>query len=87
LETEAKASPYTLQQNNVVKHFNKIIIEAIQSMFHHKNNLKYMAKPINTMTYLKAKSLHEIVKGMTSEETWNKKKPIANDLRIFGYDV
>ncbi len=56
-------------------------------MFHHKNNLKYWSKPINTMTYLKAKSLHEIVKGMTPEESWNKKKPIANDLRIFGYDV
>jgi hypothetical protein len=87
LEAKAKATPYTLQQNSVVKHFNKIVIKAIQSMFHHKNNLKCWSKPINTMTYLKAKSLHEIVKGMTPEESWNKKKPIANDLRIFGYDV
>jgi hypothetical protein len=63
----------------VVKHFNKIIIEAIQSMFHHKNNLKYWAKPINTMTYLKARSLLETVKRVTLEEAWNMKKPIANE--------
>jgi hypothetical protein len=56
-------------------------------MFHHKDNLKYWAKPINTMTYLKARSLHKTTKGMTLEEAWNKKKPIANHLRIFGYDA
>jgi len=71
----------------VVKHFNKIVIEAIQSMFHHKNNLKYWAKPINTITYLKARNPHKTIEGMTPKEAWNKKKPIANHLRIFDYEA
>jgi hypothetical protein len=87
LEAKAKATPYTLQQNSVVKHFNKTVIKAIRPMLHHKNNFKYWAKPINTMTYLNARSLHKVVKGMTSEEAWNKKKSIANHLRNFGYDA
>jgi hypothetical protein len=39
------------------------------------------------MTYLKARSFHKIVERMTLEEAWNKKKPIANHLRIFGYEI
>ncbi len=54
------STPYTPQQNGVIEHFNKTIVKLTHSMIHKRNiNAKYGVEAINTILYLKTRSLHK----------------------------
>eukprot|EP00253_Pinus_taeda_P007197 PITA_07197 len=65
-------TPYTPQQNNVVEHRNRTVVEMACSMLQHKNvPNKFWAEAVFTVVYLLNRSPTQAVKGKTPEEVWS----------------
>jgi hypothetical protein len=63
---------YTPQQNGVVELVNQTVVEAIHNMLQHSDlNPKFWAEVMNTISYLKARSSHKVMNGMTPEYAWS----------------
>ncbi len=57
---------YMPQQIGIFEHLNRTIVELAHSMIHQIGiNAKYWVEAINTIVYLKAKSLHKEMCSMT----------------------
>jgi hypothetical protein len=39
---------------------------------------------MNTTIYLKARSFHKVMNGMTPDYAWSGQKPSMSDLKVFG---
>eukprot|EP00253_Pinus_taeda_P016023 PITA_16023 len=78
-------TPYTPQQNSVVEHRNRTIVEMARSMLQHKSvPNKFWAEAVFTVVYLLNQSPTQAVKGKTPEEVWSGRKPKISHLKVFG---
>ena len=76
---------YTPEQNGVAERFNRTIAENMRAMLYHaKLPKKFWAEPINTAVYLKNRSPHSYLDGITPFEVFHGQKPHFSNLRVFG---
>ena len=78
-------TPYTPEQNGVAERFNRTITENMRAMLYHaKLPKKFWAEAINTAVYLKNRSPHSYLDGLTPFEIFHGQKPNLSHLRVFG---
>ena len=76
---------YTPEQNGVAERFNRTIAENMRAMLYHaKLPKKFWAEAINTAVYLKNRSPHSYLDGITPFEIFHGQKPNLSNLRVFG---
>ena len=76
---------YTPEQNGVAERFNRTIAENMRAMLYHaKLPKKFWTEPINTAVYLKNRSPHSYLDGLTPFEIFHGQKPNLSHLRVFG---
>jgi hypothetical protein len=80
--------PHNPQQNGVAERKNQSIEESIKAMMNDQNLSMFLwGEATMTTVYVQNRSPHRILKNMTPEEDFSRKKPSVEHLRIFGCPV
>lgn len=80
--------PYNPQQNVVAERKNRSIEECVRAMLHYQEFPKFLwGESSVTTVYIKNRSPHRILDNMTPKESFTRKKPNVDNLRIFGCHV
>ncbi|WVZ53087.1 hypothetical protein U9M48_004073 [Paspalum notatum var. saurae] len=79
------SSPYVPQQNGVVEHKNRTLVEMARMMLdEHRTPRKFWAKAINTACYVSNRIFLRAVLNKTSYELRFGRQPKVSHLRVFG---
>jgi hypothetical protein len=77
--------PHNPQQNGVVERKHRTIEESVKEMMNDQNLSMFLwGEETMTVVYIQNRSPHRILKNMTPEEAFSRKKPSVEHLRIFG---
>jgi hypothetical protein len=80
--------PHNPQQNGVAERKNRPIEETVKALMNDQGLSMYLwGEATMTTIYAQNRSLHRILKDMTLEEPFSRKKPIVEHLRILGCHV
>jgi hypothetical protein len=78
-------APYSPQQNGVVEHANKTIMECARNMILAQGlELEFWGETMNMTVYIKNRCPNKALDSKTPQETWSGRKPDVSHLRIFG---
>jgi hypothetical protein len=80
--------PHNPQQNGVAERKNRFIEETVKTLLNNQGLSMFLwGEAAMTAIYVQNRSPHRILKDMTPEEAFSGKKPIVENLRIFGCPV
>ncbi len=80
-----RTAPHTPEHNGVAERCNRSVMEMARAMLHNARlDLKFWPDAVATATYLKNRSAHQALEGVTPEEVWSGKKPDVSHLHVFG---
>jgi len=78
-------TPYTPQQNGVVEHRNRTVVEMARCLLTSKNVPgEFWVEAVTTTVYLLNRAPTKSLQGTTPCEAWYNKKPRVHHLRTFG---
>jgi len=80
-----RTAPHTPEHNGVAERCNRSVMEMARAMLYNARlDLKFWPDAVATATYLKNRSAHQALEGVTPEEVWSGKKPDVSHLHVFG---
>ena len=78
-------TPYTPQQNGVVKRKNRTILDMVRSMLKSKRMPKeFRAEAVQCTIYVQNRCPHTKLDYQTPQEAWSEQKPTISHLKVFG---